>query len=182
MANHSERTIRVTSGCMSVTNVFTLKARVSDRLGEMLVEATRSTGPTFMSGRSEIPSLRDFNRELGSAENGQDCMDPRPWVCVQQSRAQPAPPRLHSALHTRVDGIERRRAADVQTVSLLAAEAQIRYRLRYVGCACLSGGDLVGGAPLDNFTRWRRRIPRHRAKRTNWQPWFLGPTSGAVPR
>src|SRR5579863_3535983 len=32
---------------------------------------------------------------------------------------------LHRALHARVDRIERRRAADVQPVSLLATEAQI---------------------------------------------------------
>ena len=40
--------------------------------------------------------------------------------------------RLRTALRTRVDRIERSRAADVQSVSLLAAEAQIGYRLRYV--------------------------------------------------
>src|SRR6516165_9821431 len=42
---------------------------------------------------------------------------------------------LQSALHARVDRIERRRAADVHSVSLLAAEAQIGHRLRYMDLA-----------------------------------------------
>src|SRR5262249_41925188 len=43
--------------------------------------------------------------------------------------------RLQSALRTRVECIERRRATDVQSISLLAAEAQIGHRLRYVNFA-----------------------------------------------
>src|SRR3979490_302852 len=42
---------------------------------------------------------------------------------------------LKSTLHTRVDCIERCRAADVKSVSLLTAEAQIGDRFRYVDLA-----------------------------------------------
>src|SRR5436305_9954364 len=40
--------------------------------------------------------------------------------------------RLHRALHTRIDGVERCRTADVKSVALLAAEAQIGDGFRYV--------------------------------------------------
>src|SRR3954452_17046095 len=40
--------------------------------------------------------------------------------------------RLHRALHTRIDGVERCRTADVKSVSLLTAEAQIGDGFRYV--------------------------------------------------
>src|ERR1043166_1009391 len=40
--------------------------------------------------------------------------------------------RLHCALHARIDGVERCRAADVKSVSLLTAEAQIGDGFRYV--------------------------------------------------
>src|SRR3954451_728776 len=40
--------------------------------------------------------------------------------------------RLHGALHTRVDGVERCRTADVKSVALLTAEAQIGDGFRYV--------------------------------------------------
>src|SRR5258708_40370733 len=43
--------------------------------------------------------------------------------------------RLQSALHTRVDCVERGRAADVKSVSLLTAEAQIGDSFRYVDLA-----------------------------------------------
>src|ERR1700741_4188191 len=43
--------------------------------------------------------------------------------------------RLQSALHTRVDGIERCRPTDVKSVSLLAAEAQVGDGFRYVDLA-----------------------------------------------
>src|SRR5260370_32312677 len=43
--------------------------------------------------------------------------------------------RLHSALRTRVHRIERCRAADVKSVSLLTAEAQVGDRFRYVDLA-----------------------------------------------
>src|ERR1700730_17300043 len=43
--------------------------------------------------------------------------------------------RLQSALHTRVDCVERCRAADVESVSLLTAEAQIGDSFRYVDLA-----------------------------------------------
>src|SRR5262249_25566721 len=43
--------------------------------------------------------------------------------------------RLLGALHARIDCVERCRAADVQSVSLLATEAQIGDRLRYVNFA-----------------------------------------------
>src|SRR5712671_8182930 len=42
---------------------------------------------------------------------------------------------LHSALHTRVDCIERCRAADVKSISLLTAEAQVGDGFRYVDLA-----------------------------------------------
>src|ERR1700682_4621194 len=42
---------------------------------------------------------------------------------------------LHSALRTRVDCIERCRAADVKSISLLTAEAQVGDRFRYVDLA-----------------------------------------------
>src|SRR5258706_1093108 len=42
---------------------------------------------------------------------------------------------LHSALHTRVDCIERCRAADVKSISLLTAEAQVGDRFRNVDLA-----------------------------------------------
>src|SRR5258708_12140641 len=42
---------------------------------------------------------------------------------------------LQSALHTRVDCIERCRAADVKSVSLLTAEAQVGDSFRYVDLA-----------------------------------------------
>src|SRR5262249_9793270 len=51
---------------------------------------------------------------------------------------------LHSALDTCVDRIEGRRAADVQSVSLLATEAQIGHRLRYVDLADQFAGDSNG--------------------------------------
>src|SRR3954447_24171653 len=40
--------------------------------------------------------------------------------------------RLHRALHARIDGVERCRTADVKSVALLAAEAQIGNGFRYV--------------------------------------------------
>src|SRR5712675_895705 len=43
--------------------------------------------------------------------------------------------RLQSALHTRVDGVERGRAADVKSVSLLTAEAQVGDSFGYVDLA-----------------------------------------------
>src|SRR5438105_3596163 len=43
--------------------------------------------------------------------------------------------RLQRALHTRVHGVERRRATDIESVPLLAAEAQISHRLRNVDLA-----------------------------------------------
>src|SRR5438445_10890982 len=56
---------------------------------------------------------------------------------------------LHSALDTRVDCIERRRAADVQSVSLLAAEAQIGHRLGYVDLADqIAGRGIAANAVL----------------------------------
>src|SRR5579863_4128422 len=42
---------------------------------------------------------------------------------------------LHGALHTRVDGVERGRAADVKSISLLAAEAKIGDGFGYVDLA-----------------------------------------------
>src|SRR6202521_3717368 len=42
---------------------------------------------------------------------------------------------LQSALHTRVDCIERCRAADIESVSLLTAEAQVGDSFRYVDLA-----------------------------------------------
>src|SRR3981081_690819 len=42
---------------------------------------------------------------------------------------------LHSALRTRVDCIERCRAADVKSISLLTAEAQVGDGFRYVDLA-----------------------------------------------
>src|SRR3981189_2727311 len=42
---------------------------------------------------------------------------------------------LHSALRTRVDCIERCRAADVKSISLLTAEAQVGDSFRYVNLA-----------------------------------------------
>src|SRR5215472_1806018 len=42
---------------------------------------------------------------------------------------------FQGALHACVNRIKRRRAADVQSVSLLAAEAQISHRLGYVDLA-----------------------------------------------
>src|SRR2546429_846343 len=42
---------------------------------------------------------------------------------------------LHSSLHTRVDRIERCRAADVKSISLLTAEAQVGDSFRYVDLA-----------------------------------------------
>src|SRR6266571_573008 len=55
---------------------------------------------------------------------------------------------LHSALDTRVDCIERRRAADVHSVSLLAAEAQIGHRLRYVDLADQIAGRGIAANPV----------------------------------
>src|SRR5215471_10784420 len=43
--------------------------------------------------------------------------------------------RLHSPLHTRIDRVERCRAADVEPVSLLTAEAQVGDRFGYVDLA-----------------------------------------------
>src|SRR5688572_23368325 len=43
--------------------------------------------------------------------------------------------RLHRTLRTGVNRIQRRRAADVEPVSLLAAEAQVRNRFRNVDLA-----------------------------------------------
>src|SRR3954468_13051183 len=40
--------------------------------------------------------------------------------------------RLHGALHTRIDRVKRCRTADVKSVSLLTAEAQIGDGFRYV--------------------------------------------------
>src|SRR3954465_7956223 len=40
--------------------------------------------------------------------------------------------RLHGALHAGIDGVERCRTADVKSVSLLTAEAQIGHGFRYV--------------------------------------------------
>src|SRR6266513_5742052 len=45
------------------------------------------------------------------------------------------PSRLQSALRIRVDGVERCRAADVKSVSLLTAEAQVGDRFRDVDLA-----------------------------------------------
>src|SRR2546421_10110757 len=42
---------------------------------------------------------------------------------------------LHSSLHTRVDRIHRCRAADVKSISLLTAEAQVGDRFRNVDLA-----------------------------------------------
>src|SRR6266481_5060023 len=42
---------------------------------------------------------------------------------------------LQSALHTRVDCIERCRAADIKSISLLTAEAQVGDSFRYVDLA-----------------------------------------------
>src|SRR5437879_13871162 len=43
--------------------------------------------------------------------------------------------RLHSALRARVDCVERCRAADVKSISLLSAEAQVGDSFRYVDLA-----------------------------------------------
>src|SRR5712692_9798377 len=42
---------------------------------------------------------------------------------------------LHGTLHTGVDCVERRRAADVKSISLLTAEAQVGDGFRYVNLA-----------------------------------------------
>src|SRR6201993_437372 len=56
---------------------------------------------------------------------------------------------FHRALHTGVDGIERRRAADVKPVSLLTAEAQIGDSFGYVDLTeQFSGGRVAAHAVL----------------------------------
>src|SRR6266702_4415494 len=76
-------------------------------------------------------------------------LEPRPSARAVKSLLMPRSwSWLHSALDTRVDCIERRRAADVHSVSLLAAEAQIGHRLRYVDLADQIAGRGIAANPV----------------------------------
>src|SRR6516165_3747844 len=68
---------------------------------------------------------------------------------------------LQSALHTRVDGIERGRAADVESISLHAAETQVGDSFWYVDLAeQIAVRSVAAHAVLARIT------PTHRAPNT----------------
>src|SRR5215469_10632664 len=71
------------------------------------------------------------------------------------------PLRLHGALRTRVDCIQRGRAADIKSVSLLAAEAQIRDGLGYMDLA-----EQVAVGSVAAHAVFVRIAPAHRAPDT----------------